>query len=281
MTAFILGLVLLSHPERHFHAFLFDGECVVLDKNGTAVAQLNLKTIPELSTPSDVDVSPDGTRLAVTAWSAEVNNTLLFELTLATRAVRRIGEAKGFHAAPSYSRDGLWIQFAHHATLGGPVGMHELRQYAQLYRQRSDGSSAPEQLTTSEGCHMESASVRGDAIYFAHSNCKGGRRIELLTAGREAPITTFESHLGEPDLSLDGRWLVATRVTGDLLEIVELNLAHPETTQTLWSSTRSREQFRPHYSGSGRAVVFQNGAVVYELSQARPKPALKLIWSFQ
>jgi hypothetical protein len=173
------------------------------------------------------------------------------------------------------------VQFAHHATLGGSVGMHEARAYAQLYRQRADGSEPPMQLTTSDGCHMESTSAAGEKLFFAHADCRGGRRLEMLVAGKEQRVTEFDSHLGEPALSSDGRTLVATRVVGDALEIVELSPSSPTKLTVLWKGTRFRDQFRPRYLGSRRDVVFQNGRDVFRLERSGPSVTVTKLWSFQ
>lgn len=279
MLAFIVAGALASAGDAH-SLFLFDDQCVVLDASGKVSQQVDLKKAG-FTRISDADVNPAGTRILVTAWSDEANNTVLFELDLATGGVERRGESIGFHAAPSYSRDGKWIQFAHHPTLGGPVGMHEARAYAQLYRQSADGKEAPTKLTTSDGCHMESTSSSGEKLYFAHANCRGGRRIEVLVAGKEQPVTEFESHMGEPSLSADGKVIVVTRVVGDGLEIIELDATSRKARQ-LWSGTRFQDQFRPRYLGKTRDVVFQNGREVFRLERGSGSSVtVTKLWSFR
>jgi len=279
MLGMLVIVALGAGGEGPHSLYMFDDQCVVIDATGKPARQVDLKKLG-LKSVTDADVSPDGQRILITAWSDEAKNTVLFEYDFRTEVVRRRGEAAGFHAAPSYSPDGKWLQFAHHPTLGGPVGMHEARAYAQLFRERADGSSAPAQLTTSDGCHMESTSL-GERVFFAHSNCRGGRRIEVLSDGKEKAITDFDSHLGEPALSSDGRRLVATRVVGDTLEIVEFDPAAPTKIVRLWNGTRFRDQFRPRYLGSSRDVVFQNGREVYRLERAASSVAVTMLWRFQ
>lgn len=272
----VLVIAALATASEPHSLFLFEDQCVVVDANGKIAREVDLKQAG-LSRISDADVNPAGTRILITAWSDTANNTVLFELDVATGALERRGEAIGFHAAPSYSRDGK--QFAHHPTLGGPVGMHEARAYAQLYRQSADGKEPPMKLTTSDGCHMESTTSSGAELFFAHANCRGGRRIEVLTAGKEQAVTEFDSHLGEPALSADGK-LVATRVIGDTVEIVELDPKRPTKLVVLWKGTRFRDQFRPRYLGKHRNVVFQNGRDVFRLERAGSSVTMTKLWSF-
>lgn len=158
--------------------------------------------------------------------------------------------------------------------------MHEARAYAQLGRQRLEAGAPVEMLTSSDGCHMESAPREG-RVYFAHSSCSGGRRIEVFENGKETALTAFDSQLGEPSVSFDGKWLVASRVVGDRVEIVELQIAKPKALNVVWSGMRGPERFHPVYIDSRRSLVFQNGAMLHKLDRSKKTASLELIGGIQ
>ncbi len=162
--------------------------------------------------PSDVRevaVNAEGSRIAVTAMLPSAQNVMLFLWDVDSGAVSQIGDSVGFHAAPTFSKDGRHLIFAHHPKKGGPPGAHEAGSFAQLYQQDLQTLEL-KALTNSRGCHMSSAERNG-RIYFAHANCVGGRRLELLEAGKERPLTEFDEHHGEPSLSRNGEALLFTR----------------------------------------------------------------------
>lgn len=223
----------------------------------------------------EVAVSPDGTRLAVTAFSPVDQNVMLYLWQLEGGSVSRIGDAVGFHAAPSFSRDGKRIVFAHHPKKGGPPGAHEEGSYAQLYEQNLETLEL-KALTASSGCHMGSVDGRG-RLYFAHSNCLGGRRLEVLEAGVERPLTDFREHHGEPSLSADGATLVFTREREDDIELQTLSLKTPRAKPTrLWMGPRRGTRFSPQFLRDG-TVMFQNGETVFALIRGVPSPR----WDFR
>jgi len=261
-----VALALVATPATEHYAFGAERDWVVLDSSGAIVRRLAVvhPALPE--DVRDAAVSRDGKRLAVAAFSPAAENVMLYLWDLEAGSVVQVGEKQGFHAAPSFSADGKWLTFAHHATLGGPVGMHEAREYAQLYRQELEEGAPAEALTSNDGCHMESFSRSGAPVYLAHADCKGGRRIEVLREDAGVTLLSdFVDRHGEPSLSADGRWLVVSKVVGDSLEIVELNASEAGKRETLWKGTRKEFRIRPRYLGASRDVVFQNGLAIIRI----------------
>ncbi|MBL8957141.1 MAG: hypothetical protein JNK82_40585, partial [Myxococcaceae bacterium] len=72
----------------------------------------------------ELAVSADLKRYVFTAWSKEVENTLLYTCERG-QAPRLLGEELGYHAQPSFSLDGAWVLFVHHPRKGGPPGTHD------------------------------------------------------------------------------------------------------------------------------------------------------------
>ena len=211
----------------------------------------------------EVAVSPDGTRVAVTALLPSAQNVMLFLWSLDSDSVSQIGDAVGFHAAPTFSRDGRRIVFAHHPRKGGPPGAHEEGSFAQLYEQDLQTLEL-KALTASRGCHMSSAEGTG-RLYFAHANCVGGRRIEVLEGGTERALTDFGDHHDQPSLSPDGKTLVFTRERDDDIELQALSLKKPGAKpKRLWIGPRKGVRFSPQYLRDG-TLLFQNGEAVFAL----------------
>lgn len=263
MLSVLLLQVLLGAPPSRPAAssFLIFGEgqrWVVLSDKGELVAKLEIPP----GVPRDVreaEISDDGELVAFAAFEPAVENVSLFLWNRLTGEVRRIGGTRGFHAAPSFSPDRQRLVFAHHPNKGGPPGMHMEGSFAQLYEQdlTTDKVRA---LTEAPGCHMKST-VRGDRVIYAHADCHGGRRLEILTNGVTRPLSVLSDLHGEPRLSRDGKRLVATRVAGDILQIVEVALAGKKPARVAFSGMRVGNDFRPAFLADGRLIFQLAGAV--------------------
>ena len=275
MTCALLALLALGQVSPHLLVFGGGRRWVILDGNGGLVR--TIRDFPP-GIPNDVRdlaITADGARVAVTAYLPSAQNVMLFLWDTKTGAAQQIGDAVGFHAAPSFSADGMKLVFAHHPKKGGPPGQHEGGSYAQLWEQHLL-TLEMKALTSSSGCHMESSRV-GERIYFSHADCRGGRRIEVLQSGREQPLTQFEDHHGEPSLSLDARRLVFTHGEGDEIELQELSLtsARPLQPKTIWHGARLGSRLRPQYIQDGR-VAFQNGENIYIATRGVAEPKFSL-----
>lgn len=258
-----ISALILLEALAGLHVFAAEHTVVFVDDRGAIISRVDISKYAELKKTNDFALSPNGQLLAVTAWAEPAKNYLLYVLDVSAERLSIVGTGKGFHGAPAFSEDGLWLYFAHHPTLGGPVGMHEGRQYAQLSRVQLSPNAAPETLTSSNGCHMGSAPVRSGEVYFAHSDCMGGRRIEVLRDGVESAVTDFDSHLGEPNVVQSQ--LVASRTVGDTLAIVLVDLKLRKQ-RDLWSGVRIGSAFRPQLASDGKTVIFQNGRDIFRLS---------------
>jgi hypothetical protein len=249
---------LLALASAGHVAFAHGNVCLIFNAKGAVDRRVVLER-PEFGAVKDVAVSDDGTHLALTAWSSEVKNDLLFLWNLKTDVIEQIGEPKGFHAAPSFSKDGRTVVFAHHETLGGPPGAHGMRAYAQLYSQAIAPRAPAVRLTNSDGCHMSSVALPRKQLLFTHSNCSGGKRLELLANGIERAVTTFESQTGEGSVAADEETVVAAQVVGDTLRIVDFKLSKPSSIRVLWSGPRVASHHQPVFIEAERSVLFQVG----------------------
>ena len=142
----------------------------------------------------DAVPSPDGSRLALTVMQE------LWVMDWPDGEPSRLAtELDGVHQHPTWSPDGRWIAFGSWTDAGG----------GHLWRVRSDGSAAPEQLT------------RAPAMYRLPRWSPDGRRILAeRSSGRTYLASIQRGNLGEPT---DLIWIpasggAATRVmpTGDL-----------------------------------------------------------------
>lgn len=256
LSVLVFNVLLGAPPGLPPASYLIFGEgrrWVLVSSAGEVAAVLEIPP----SVPQDVreaEVSGDGELVVFAAFETAKENSSLFLWVRSTGEVRRIGAALGFHAAPSFSPDRHWLVFAHHPTKGGPPGTHMDGSFAQLYEQNLTTDSL-RALTDAPGCHMKST-VRGDRIIYAHADCHGGRRLEVLADGTPRPLSLFSDLHGEPRLSRDGKRLVATRVAGDSLQILEIDLNERKPARVAFSGMRVGSEFRPAFLDNGR-IVFQ------------------------
>ncbi len=250
-----------SIPAQHF-IFGSGSRWVVLDDAGRIVRRIDALPTGMPDEAREAAVSLDGTKIVWAAADQNAQNVMLFLWDTVANTARRVGDQEGFHAAPAFAPSGKSITFAHHPRKGGPPGMHQEGSYAALYEQDLE-TWVLRARTDEPGCHMESSSTP-DAIYFAHADCLGGRRIEVLQDGKATPLTDFAEHHGEPRISVDGRTLVATRRTGDDVEILKFSVSKPNVKTTLWRGRGIGSSLRPALLRSGD-LVFQVGRNVLRL----------------
>jgi Tol biopolymer transport system component len=123
--------------------------------------------------------SPDGKRLVFSAL------THLYVMDLPGGTPRRLTNANAREFTPAWSADGQWITYVTWAEQGG-----------QIWKTRSDGKSAPQQLT------------RATAYYRDVAFSPDGKRIVALRAPRQSHVEQFDEWDSTP-VNLDLIWLPA------------------------------------------------------------------------
>lgn len=272
MTARALLLVIVGaalptfgSPLRPPLVFAAGGAWTVVARDGRVV--MHLRDVCG-QRALDLAVGPDEHTLVFTAWSAPVENWLLYACDAGNP--RRLGEATGYHGQPSFSEDGATVFFVHHPKKGGPVGMHEEGANAQLYRVRLDGSGL-EPLTDSKGCKLAPQKV-GQAVVYLHATCSGPRTVELISLEKGRRVATLEEALNThyPDLSSDGRSVLVTRKTLAGIQLVALDVQR-KTARILWGLPEGYEGTRAGWGQSTASIIYQRDGAVWRLS-LRPSP---------
>lgn len=215
----------------------------------------------------DLAIGPDERTVVFTAWSAPVENWLLFVCD--GGEPRRLGDPTGYHGNPSFSEDGATVFFVHHPKKGGPIGMHEEGANAQLYRVKLDGSHL-EALTGSAGCKLAPQNA-GQAVVYIHSTCTGARSVELISLAPSRSVATLEKgNTHYPDLSADRRAVLLTRKVLNGVQLISLDV-QKMASRVLWSLPEGYEETRAGWGQGEDSIIYQRDGAVWRVS-LRPTP---------
>ena len=115
--------------------------------------------------------SPSGTEILYDSRSN--GHADIYKVAVTGLATARITTARTNEILPSWSRDGQWIYYASDAT-----------GRWQLWRQKADGSSSPQQITR-EGGYSSMESHDGQDIYYSKGPAEDGLWRMPVTGGDE------------------------------------------------------------------------------------------------
>jgi serine/threonine-protein kinase len=171
-----------------------DRRVMRIDRNATRTPLLDSRGVY-----SDLSLSPDGTRLAMSIESEKSIDIWVADLARGT--LTRLTSGAGLHGYPTWSHDGRRIAFF--ASYAGETN--------KLYWQPADGSGPAERLTTGEFLHSPSAfSPDGKHLVWGEFRPETGDDLWVLPLHgdrRPRPLlrTTFNEHLAV--FSPDGRYI--------------------------------------------------------------------------
>jgi Tol biopolymer transport system component len=153
--------------------------------------------------------SPDGTRLAFN--SDRGGNLDIWELELATGAVRRLMVAAGDDWDPAYTRDGKHVLWSSNRSGNYEVWIAE-----------SDGGRA--RRLTDDGVDAENPTATPDGrwIVYASANPAKAGVWKARPDGSEAQLVVAGT-LSVPELSPDGLWFSCIDTGNNLLRVVALS----------------------------------------------------------
>ena len=164
--------------------------------------------ISEPGTYRDLRFSPNGQRLAYSAWvPVEANATDLFVHDLQRDVtIRLAGEPIAAEWRPVWTSDGRFIVFATFSPSQPSDGIHRIR---------ADGSGQPEQLTTTPttaGVMQVPISISPDREYLAYQEQQRNQPADIWILPLDpagAPFRFFASPASDtlPVFSPDGRWI--------------------------------------------------------------------------
>ena len=161
--------------------------------------------ISEPGTYRDLRFSPDGQRLAYSAWvpvDASMTDLFVYDLKRDVK-IRLAGDQTVAEWRPVWTGDGRFIVYSNLAP-GEPSN--------GIRRIRADGSGQPEQLTTARTAMQVPVSISPDGKYLAYQEQERNQPADIWILPMNpagAPFRFFTSAASDtlPMFSPDGRWI--------------------------------------------------------------------------
>lgn len=189
-------------------------------------------------------LSPDGRRLAVTILSEGRYSIWIGEL--ADGSMRRLTAGPQRSVFAVWSPDGAWLAYA--ADGDGPYS---------VYRQRADGGSLPERLTTAKVPQNPlSWAPDGSGLLYQEWDPRTGLDVHWLALQpeiRAAPFLKTDAQEEAAQFSPDGRWVVYVSNQSGRREVFVSRFLQPEVS---WQVS-SDGGWGPHWSPRGDRIVYQ------------------------
>jgi hypothetical protein len=256
------------------------GEMRVMDGDGSHQTRLILPSGRD--TPWNAAWSPDGTRIAFTrvrvgdhspldddadVWVANADGT----------DARPFAQGPDWQWIPHWSPDGVWIAYTVEpqggpwmasapggiAGSGGPLGAGflsgqptQVRQYADIWRIRADGSGTPERLTTADG-DDRAATYSPDGTKLAFDSTRDGpTHVWVMDADGSRPVRM--SNGGDDwgaTWSPDGKWIAYNSWSPGLPGRQIFVMASDGSRQTQITNTPGPHS-EPSWSPDGSRIAF-------------------------
>ena len=198
-----------------------------------------------------VALSPDGTRLALSATDGAAGRSDLYVVTLATGVVTRLTFEGSMNIRPSWSADGASILYVSVPTGGGKPA---------LWRKRADGSGQPVKVLSRTRAIYEGLwSPDGKWIIYRTDNVQAGNGdiLAIRTQGDTTPVplATTAAQETSPALSPDARWLAYSSDASGRKEVYVRPF--PNAADGIWQvSTEGGTE--PQWSHDGRELFYRN-----------------------
>jgi serine/threonine protein kinase/Tol biopolymer transport system component len=191
------------------------------------------------------DLSPDGTRLALTVFSDERQN--LWVKALDRGPITRLTFEGAVNYRPTWLANGREIAFISDQT--GP---------ALPYVVRADGSGKPERIAVPDTAQIDEIEFApgGEWIVYRRGTVNGNRRLAMFRPGvdstpKEISAGRFDEYA--PTVSPDGRWLAYVSVESGRDEVYIRPF--PDVSRARWQVSTTGGS-SPVWSSSGKALYF-------------------------
>ncbi len=201
-------------------------------------------------------LSPDGTRLALTAETGENSDIWIWDFYRKT--LTRFTFEKGEDGSPLWSPDGKRIVFA--SNRGGKPG---------VYWKAADGTGEAEILGSPSGSWLVSLCWAGNAKTLVF---EGNRREDnyciasLSTEGDRAikPLLEDKSIIANPNISPDGKWMAYMSQESGQTEIYVRPF--PNVNSGKWQISTGSGAQEPRWSPSSRELFYRSGDAMMAVS---------------
>lgn len=191
------------------------------------------------------DLSPDGTRLALTVFSDERQN--LWVKALDRGPITRLTFEGAVNYRPTWLANGREIAFI--SDQSGP---------ALPYVVRADGSGKPQRIAVPDTAQIDEIEFApgGEWIVYRRGTVNGNRRLSMFRPGVDSTpkeITTGRFDEYSPTVSPDGRWLAYVSVESGRDEVYIRPF--PDVGRARWQVSTTGGS-SPVWSSSGKALYF-------------------------
>lgn len=218
-------------------------QLVVVDRSG--------KVVRTLGAPARYlgwSLSPDGKTISVSRVDSEAKTDAIWLINAVSGAPRRLTFAPGQYQYQAWSPDGQWLYYG--LAPGGVI---------DVYRKRSDGAGAAEQLTHTEAA-PNGLSPNGKLLLF--SNLNGSHydlRLRVLSPqGQPAvPDQILQAGAGYAQFSPDGHWIAYSTHVARPEEADVFVMPYPPNSSRWQISPTSGTS--PMWSQDGKTLYYQTG----------------------
>jgi len=220
-----------------------------------------------LPTDGGIDLSPDGTRLALSETDSADNRVDIYVVHLPDGPFTRLTFQGTHNVRPSWSADGRTILYASDA--GGKM---------EIWRRRADGSGRPVRVVAAARPVWEGiASPDGKWIVYRTDNGSAGKGDILAVRTRgdttPVPLVATEAQETSPALSPDGKWLAyATDASGRFEVFVR---PFPDVHDGIWQvSTDGGAE--PQWSRDGKELFYRDASGWMVKADVSTKPTFSV-----
>ena len=211
----------------------------------------------------ELDLSPDGTRLAVTV--AQEARTELWVKALSSGPVTRLAYEGTNDYRPSWAPDGRSILF-----------VSDLSGHSALYNVPADGSGPPTLLRDDPRAVDEGGLSRDGRWLVYRAGSGGGRDIYAIRPGLDSlprPLATTPFEEYSPALSPDGRWLAYASDESRQSEVYVRPF--PNAGAAKWQVSREGGT-EPVWAHNGRELFYRNAAGELVAAEIAPGPPFRV-----
>ena len=211
----------------------------------------------------EMDLSPDGTRLAITIQRGE--RVEVWVKTLGTGTLTRVQYEGTYSYRPTWTPDGRSVLF-----------ISDRSGHSAAYRGPADGST-PATLLRDDPRALDEASLSRDGRWLIYrTGSGGGRDVYAIRPGTDSvptPIATSPFEEYGPALSPNGRWVAYTSEESGQPEVYVRPF--PNAQAARWQVSRAGGT-EPAWARSGRELFYRSAAGDFVAMDVATSPSFRV-----
>ena len=211
----------------------------------------------------EMDLSPDGTRLAITIQRGE--RVEVWVKTLGTGTLTRVQYEGTYSYRPTWTPDGRSLLF-----------ISDRSGHSAAYRGPADGST-PATLLRDDPRALDEATLSRDGRWLIYrTGSGGGRDVYAIRPGTDSvptPIATSQFEEYGPALAPDGRWVAYTSEESGQPEVYVRPF--PNAQAARWQVSRAGGT-EPAWAHGGRELFYRSAAGDFVAVDVSTSPAFRV-----